>query len=885
MPPPMTTPPPAPPAQSGAGGGTRALPQAMQRALAAYQRGALAEAEALCRQALDVEPDLFVALNLAGAIALRTGRAQAAAEWLGRAVAAAPAEAAVRVNYGVALQSSGRPDEAIESYRQAIGLRPDFPEAHNNLAFALCGQRRLDEALAGYERAVQLKPDYAEAWNNRGIVLQALGRIDAALASYDRALRLRPDYAEAHTNRGSALQHLQRPAEALASFERALAQRPDFAEAWNHRGIVLQALDRLDDALASYDRALALKADYAEAYANRGTALQRMKRPAEALASCERALVFKPDFAEACNHRGIALQALGRRDEARAAYEQAIRQRPDYAEAWNNLGLALFEQRRLADALACCDRAVEYKPDYAEAWNHRGIVLRELGRLDDALASYERALSILPDYPDAHHNRGNAQRQAGRYVEAAQSFARVLALAPDFAFAKGNLLHLRMLCCDWRGLDELYASVRQGCLAGKPSAEPFGYQAICESERELRICAEIYAARHFPAQVGPVRGATRGRDRKIRVGYLSGEFRHHATSLLMAELFELHDRNRFEIFAFDNGRDDGSVTRARINRAFSEVVDIARMSDPEAAAQVQGRDIDLLVNLNGYFGEARQGVFARRPSPVQVNYLGFPGTIGADYIDYLLADRTVIPEASRQHYAEKIAYLPDCYQVNDSRRAIADLVFPRAELGLPGAGFVFCCFNNNYKITPAAFEGWMRILGQVEGSVLWLLEDNPEAARNLRKECAARGVRPERLVFARHMPLPEHLARHRAADLFLDTLPYNAHTTASDALWAGLPLVTRIGETFPGRVAASLLRAVGLPELVTTTQAQYEALAVELATDPKRLAQIRERLGENRRTAPLFDTRRFAGHIEDLYAQMHERARAGLPPDHLRSSR
>jgi protein O-GlcNAc transferase len=878
---PMPTPSPDAPAYPMSGIVSLSLSQAMQRATADYQRGALGEAEWLCRRMLEAKADHFDALNLLGSIAIRTGRKQEAVEWLGRAVAARPTDAAARINQGVALQALMRPAEALESYRQAIRLMPDIPEAHNNLGFTLRGLGRLDEALASCERALELKPAYVEAHNNRGIALQELKRPEEALASYDRALQLQPDYAQAHVNRGSALQQLQRPLEALASFARAIELQPDFAEAHNHRGIALQELKRLDEALASYDRALALKPDYADACNNRGSVLQKLKRPQEALDSFERALRLAPDRAEVHNHRGLALQALARLDEALQSYERAIRLKPGYADALNNRGAALRELRRLDAALASYDRALELKPDFAEAWNNRGIALRELGRLDEALASYDRALLIMPEFPGAHYNRGNALRQVGRCAEAAESFTQVLALAPGFGFAKGSLLHAKMLCCDWTGLADLSASIGQDCLARKPSADPFGHQAICNSEEELRTCAEVYAATCFPARELPAFPARRGRGEKIRVGYLSGEFRHQATSLLMAELFELHDRKRIELFAFDNGRDDGSETRARINKAFGDVVAIDRMSDLEAASAVKARGIDILVNLNGYFGDARQDVFAYRPSPIQVNYLGFPGTIGADYIDYLIADRTVIPEASRQHYVEKIAWMPNCYQVNDRRKAISDKVFAREELGLPRTGFVFCCFNNNYKITPGVFDGWMRILQRVDGSVLWLLESNPAAAGNLRRACAARGVGPERLIFARPMPLAEHLARHRAADLFLDTLPYNAHTTASDALWAGLPLITRPGQTFPGRVAASLLKAIDMPELITATQEQYEALAVELATHSRRLELIRHKLTRNRLTAPLFDTPLFARHIEDAYAQMYARYQADLPPDHF----
>jgi len=347
----------------------------------------------------------------------------------------------------------------------------------------------------------------------------------------------------------------------------------------------------------------------------------------------------------------------------------------------------------------------------------------------------------------------------------------------------------------------------------------------------------------------------------------------------MAELFELHDHNRFELIAFDNGWDDGSAIRRRIERAFDAIVDIAQLGDAEAAAAIRGRQVDILVNLNGYFGLGRQGVFSQRPCPVQVNWLGFPGTLGTDYIDYIVADRHVIPPGHDAYYAEKVVRLPDTYQPNDRQRRIAERAPGRAEVGLPGAGFVFCCFNNSYKVTPDVFDVWMSLLRRVDGSVLWLLENNHEAVRNLRGEAQRRGVAPERLVFAPRMHLDDHLARHRLADLFLDTLPYNAHTTASDALWAGLPLLTCTGSTFPGRVAGSLLHAVGLPELITHSLEDYGALALRLATSPGELAAVRAKLAANRATCPLFDTDRFRRHIESAYVTMWERYQRGAAPE------
>ena len=616
-------------------------------------------------------------------------------------------------------------------------------------------------------------------------------------------------------------------------------------------------------------------------YYRRGDTLWDRQQYVEALASYDRALEISPGYAEAFYQRGNTLMRLGRPAAALASYDCALRFRRDYANAFYNRGLALQRLQRQDEAIASFDRALEIRPDDAESYNNRGIALGELKQHAAAVLSFDRAVALKPDYADAYYNRGTALTHLKKYADAARSFARLVTVSPDYGFAKGYLLHTKMCCCDWAGLSVLYESVKQDISAGRKSAEPFGFQAISDSTHDLHACAKLYAAEKFPRQHIQLCNLKAHRKSKIRIGYLSGEFRRQATAILMTELFELHDKSRFEIFAFDNGWDDGRELRKRINLAFDESIDIARLGDLDAATAIRAREIDILVNLNGYFGYGRQAVFSYKPSPIQVNYLGFPGTTGAEYIDYLIADRTLIPEQSEPHYSEKIAYLPDSYQVNDRKRCIADRVFTKEELGLPIRGFVFCCFNINYKITPAIYDVWMRILKRVECSVLWLYEENPGVAGNLRKAAAERGVDAGRLVFAQHMPLPEHLSRHRLADLFLDTLPCNAHTTASDALWAGLPLLTCVGATFPGRVAASLLGAIDLPELITSTLAEYEAVAVELATNPPRLAEIRHKLQNNRLTRPLFDTPRFTQHIEAAYIAMYERYHADLPPDHL----
>ena len=641
-----------------------------------------------------------------------------------------------------------------------------------------------------------------------------------------------------------ALHRARRFEDAARLYRAILAGDPRHFDALHLLGLVLYESGRYDDAAASIRAALAVRPQFAPAQVNLGLVLQKLRRVDEALAGFDAAIALQPDYAEAHYNRGNALLDLRRFEEAAASYERALALEPQRAPAHYNRAIALLESDRAQEAVESCDRALALRPDYALALYHRAVALQHLRRQD----------------------------------EVAATFARLLRIAPDFPFAEGMLLHARMHCCDWSDFAARVEALDRGVRGRRRVADPFGYLAVARSAGDLRTCAEVFAEARVPPPATRFWNGETWRNLRIRIGYVSGEFRHQATSILIGELFELHDRDRFELVAFDTGAGDASALRGRIERAFGEIVPIARAGDRDAAAAIHARRIDLLVNLNGYFGRERQGIYGHRPSPVQITYLGYPGTLGAPYTDYILADRWVIPPGHEVHYAEQVVRLPDTYQVNDRQRAIAARTPTRAELGLPDDAFVFCCFNNNYKLTPDVFDVWMRLLAGVPGSVLWLLEGNAAAVGHLRREAQRRGVAPERLVFAPRMHLAEHLARHRRADLFLDTLPCNAHTTASDALWAGLPLLTCRGGTFAGRVAASLLHAVGLPELVAVDLADYEARALELAANPARLAELRARLARNRDTHPLFDTERFRRHIESAYVTMWERSRRGLPP-------
>jgi len=608
-----------------------------------------------------------------------------------------------------------------------------------------------------------------------------------------------------------------------------------------------------------------------------GLAMAQQGRPAEAREMIASALKLNPRDAGALVNYGNVLTMLGRFGEAIASYDRALAIAPD-AQTWNNRGSALQSLNRKAEALASYESALALEPGNIQALCKRGVLLGELKHSDEALASYDRVLALDPNHAEALNNRGFVWWLSKQnYPKAIADLERAFAVAPDLPYLRGLLLHLKMYAADWTDFEAQRTALAEGIGAGRPVARPFMFQAVSQHPQELQACARLYARDLYPPAPGAPRHdpATRQRGAKIRLGYLSGEFRDQATAILMAGLYERHDRSRFEVIALDNDSADTSAMSARLKQAFDGWVDIGALRDVEAADKIRAAGIDILVNLNGYFGKLRMDVFAQRPAPLQVNYLGFPGTLGAPYIDYLIADETVIPPEEQRFYDEKIVTLPGCYQVNDDKGRPMAPAPSRAEAGLPDTAFVFCNFNQSYKLTPEIFAGWMRILAKAEGSVLWLLEGPAPHADNIAGHAKAHGIAPERILFAPDRPTDQHLARLGLADLFLDGLPYNAHTTGSDALWAGVPLLTRRGTTFPGRVAASLLQAAGLPELVTETAQDYEALAVKLANDPLAMKALKSRLTRN---CPLFDTDLFRRNIEAAYIRMWDNWLAGQPP-------
>jgi predicted O-linked N-acetylglucosamine transferase (SPINDLY family) len=690
---------------------------------------------------------------------------------------------------------------------------------------------------------------------------------------------------EAATGVASALREAQalhragRIHEAHALCLRVLQQQPRQSEALTLLGIIAAQTGDLQRAVALFDEVLLLDPRSFAAHNNRGNALLGLRQPAAALASYEAAIGLQPRHAPAHHGRGKALFELRRYEAAIASHDAAIGLRPDYAAAYADRAVALLETSRWEAALASLDAALALAPGHPGAWYLRANALYSLGRFAAALESYDKAIALEPGNARAWHNRGNALFMLERAAAAVASYDEALARDPNMRSTPGARLHARMHLADWRDFAPEVARLTAAIERDEAASNPFALLALCDSPPLQRRAARAWVREHYPSR-GALLPAP-GRREKLRLGYFSAEFHGHATASLTAELFETHDRSRFELTAFSLGPDRRDGQRRRLEAAFDRFLDVRAQSDAEIAGLARNLGIDIAIDLGGFTRGGRPGIFALRAAPVQVSYLGYLGTMSADYMDYLIADEILVPATHQRHYAEKLVYLPS-YQVNDSKRPIAARRFGRVELGLPPAGFVFCCFNSTYKITPDTFASWMRILGRVPGSVLFLLGDGGPVEENLRREAGERGIEPQRLVFGGRLAAPEYLARYRAADLCLDTRPYNGGTTASDALWAGLPVLTCMGAAFASRVGASLLQAVGLPELITSTPERYEELAVELAGQPRLLAGIKAKLAGDLRMTPLFDTAAAARHLEAAYASMAARQEAGLAPEHIR---
>ena len=792
---------------------------------------------------------------------------------------AAPRVAAA-FQQAVLLHRQGRPFQAEAVCAQVLQLDPRHHGAWHLRGLLALENGQTEQGVKWIEKSLRIQPDQFAAHSNIGNALLSSGRPEQALVRFERALRIKPDYVAALYNQGNALRDLRRFEEALGVYDKLLRLKGDHVQALNNRGLVLLELQRAEEALVSCRSAVELDPRYEGAHENIGAILLKLEREEEALECYDRLLQWSPRNVNAWTGRGNVFRDLRRFDAARASYLQALEINPAHVDSLVGHGHVLQLLRQPGAAFEEYTKALRLAPDSVLALNNSANTLLELGRSAEALPYYDRALGLSPRDPNTLYNRASALRELKRYEESARSFAELLRVAPDHDYALGNLFHLRMDCCDWSDHSSLSERLYAALAKDRRVINPLSL--LLYDSPELQIsCARTYVEEQCAEDesLGPciVRVGTAG-ERRLRVAYVSADFCEHPVSQLLVGVLERHDRESFEVIGVSLRGGDGGLFERRVRGAFDRFVEVTDRTDREVAQLLRDMEVDISVDLMGFTQAMRLGISAYRCAPVQVNYLGYAGTSGAPYMDYLLADEVVIPAAQDKHYVEQIVRLPDCYLPNDDRREIG-VVPTRGAANLPEDAFVFCAFTSAHKINPTVFDVWMRLLKAVPGSVLWLRSTSAEAHGNLKKEAQARGVEPQRLLFAPHVTsMAAHLARHSLADLYLDTSPYNAHSTTCDALWSGVPVLTCRGESFASRVAASALTAVGLPELITGSLLEYERKALELALEPSLLQDLRKKLARQRVASPLFDTARYCRHLESAYRWMHERAQQGAAP-------
>ena len=625
---------------------------------------------------------------------------------------------------------------------------------------------------------------------------------------------------------------------------------PNNAEAYNFRGIVLVHLNKLQEAIQNWSHAIQIDQNYADAYNNRGNALIQLRKT----------------------------------DLALKDFEMAIEIKPNYAEAYNNKSIALKNLNKFDTALEFSNKAIEINPRYSEAYNTKGVILRKLNRLREASRNYDKAIEFNPNFSKAYINQGNILllTETKRLDLALENFIKALKINPNINFLFGKYIHTKSWLSNWNSIDEEINLLKKKIISEKKISTPFPVLSLIDSPELQKKNSKNFFETQFSEKNNLIPIAKRLPSKKIRIGYYSADFYNHPMSFLLVHLFELYDKSNFEIYGFSLENRENDDMRKRISKTFDKFVDVSLKTDIEIAKISREFNIDIAIDLMGFTRGNKFQIFIERCAPIQASYLGFPGTTGSNDIDYIFADKTLIPKTSQKHYTEKIIYLPNTYQVNDSTKKISKKFFTREELGLPKDAFIFCCFNKNYKILPNVYDIWMRLLKKVKGSVLWLFVEDLIAVENLKKEAIKRSVDVNRIIFAKRMPLEDHLARHKIADLFIDTFPYTAHTTCSDSLWAGLPVLTRTGESFASRVSASLLVAIDLPELITTTEKEYEDLALELANNKNKLEKIKNKLEKNKLIKPLFNTKLFAKNIETAYKVMYQNYLKDLPIENIK---
>ena len=816
---------------------------AIKLALDNHQAGNLQQAEHIYKSILKDIPDHAEANHLLGVLAHQKGKHDLAIQLIAQAIVKDGDQAKYYNNLGLALEAQGNHNEALATYRTAIEVNPEYVEAYNNLGRVLQGRGDLDQALQVYQKTLSLKPDYAETLNNLGVILQARGRHKEAIAAYQNAIRIKPDFSEAHNNLGNTFQGLGMLEQALAAYQQAIAIKPDYAGAHNNRGVVLQLQGKLEEALAEFKQAIRLKPDYTDAHNNLGNALQALGRYQESLDEYQRAMTSRPNDAWAPFNRGIVLHAMGRFDEAIASYRRALAINPRYADVHNNMGNALEAQGKLEEAMDAYQQAINIKPDHTDALNNMGVVLHTLGNYRGAVSALDDAIRIDPGFADAHNNRGNTLQAQGRLQDSLAAYRQAIALKPDFYRAHSNLLF---------GMNY------------DPGIDAVAMLAA-HREWDQRYATGLAVNRTDYAN-------TREPGRRLRIGYVSPDFYQHPVASFIEPVLAAHDHQVFEIICFSNVHHTDHVTE-RMQKYADKWFDTAGMTDDQVVALVRAEKIDILVDLAGHTAGNRLMVFAHKPAPVQITYLGYPNTTGLTAMDYRLSDAwTDPPGTSESQYSEAIIRIDGgslCFKPLDPSPDI----LPIGEI-IPGE-ITFASFNNAPKVNPHVIALWARVLQAVPGARLLMKSkqlDDRQTVERFQKLFSEQGITMDRLEFISWLPSgKEHLALYNRVHIGLDPFPYNGCTTTCEALWMGVPVITLAGEVTRARVGGGILRQMGLDELVAESPEAYIEIARGLATDVARLQDLRMSLREKMLQSSLLDAPGLTRNVETKYREMWQR--------------
>ncbi|MFL2508091.1 MAG: tetratricopeptide repeat protein [Candidatus Pseudothioglobus sp.] len=863
---------------------------------------------------IETYPNNSLLFNIKGACYAGLGQLENAVKSYKKAVLINPKYSKAHYNLGGAFHELGALDDSVKSYLKSLSIDPDYAEAHNNLGNVYRQKKLLDKAVNSYTSAININPDYLEAHYSIGLVFQDLGQTDLMISHIKKVITIKPDFAEAHNNLGIALKRNGKLDDAILSYKNAIAIQPNNIKAYNNLGNVFKEkglidqsirsykaalqinpnlmllninlgnaykeLGQLDDAISSYEKAISIDSNNSEAYNNLGIVLNKIGRTDNAITSYEKALEINPKYTDSYNNLGIVLKKIGRLDDAITSYQEAIKINPNNADTHNNLGIAFADIGRLEDAIESYEKALSINTEYAESYNNLGIVFLKLKKLDKALKYNQKALILKPKFAEGLAAQGRIYTEQKQLYMALASLEKVNVINSNLAYNLGAILNVKMNLCHWEDLPKLLVELNKKINDNKEVIVPFDLLGLVDDPRLQFKASEIYAREQFPKNFSLPSINAYKNHKKIRIGYFSADFKLHPVATLTAELYEIHDRKSFEIYAFSFGPNTNDEMNLRIKAGVDHFYDVREKSDKEVVLLARSLEIDIAIDLSGYTADSRTSIFAMSAAPIQASYIGVLSTMGAKYYDYLIAGKSMIPKENQKYFTEKIVYLPS-YQVNDSKEPLPELSYTRDDFHLPTNFFIFCCFNSAFKLNPSIFDSWARILKAVNKSVLFLAIDEEEIRLNLINEISQRGIDYKRLIFGDRIPRPEYLARYKVADLFLDTRPYNAGTTASDALRMGLPVLTLKGQSFNSREASSVLTSLNMQELITTSEAEYESLAIELASNPTKLKFIKDRLMENLSSAPLYNTPLFTKNLETAYKKMFIRSQKGLQPDHI----